>query len=287
MPARSSRDWGVPAEPRTEQAPLEVLLPCFERPADLAVTLSGLAAQVDADFDVLLSDQSAEPVWDAPAVAAMLRVLQAQGRRVRRERNLPRRGLAQQRHFLLSRSSARRVLFLDSDVWLEPGTITRMSAALDRHRCGFIGSAVQGLSYLSDERPAEWESFEAWPGTVEPEEVPRSGPAHERWRLHNAANLCHIAARQEFGSEGFLVYKIAWVGGCVLFDRELLVEAGGFDFWSQLPSDHAGEDVLAQWRVLSRHGGAAVLPSGAVHLESPTTVTDRSTEATTLLEAEH
>lgn len=58
-------------------------------------------------------------------------------------------------------------------------------------------------------------------------------------------------------------YKIAWIGGCVLYDRAALVEAGGFDFWQRLPADHAGEDVAAQQRVLARFGGAGVLPSGA------------------------
>lgn len=33
-------------------------------------------------------------------------------------------------------------------------------------------------------------------------------------------------------------YKVAWIGGCVLFDRAKLVEAGGFDFWTELHADH-------------------------------------------------
>lgn len=36
---------------------------------------------------------------------------------------------------------------------------------------------------------------------------------------------------------------------------------------------------MAQWQVMERYGGAGILPSGAVHLESPTTVTDRRVEA--------
>lgn len=284
MPARSSARWAAPDGGHDTEVPLEVLIPCYGRTPELAVTLAGLAGQTDADFGVILADQSDEPVWETHSVAAMLRVLRAQGRPVRCERNLPRRGLAQQRHFLLERSHAPLVLFLDSDVWLEPGTLTRMREALSRYGGGFIGSAVQGLSYLDDERPAQWRPFELWEGRIEPEPIPDSGPAHERWQLHNAANLCHIADRQDFGGEDFLVYKVAWVGGCVLFDRARLIECGGFDFWSELPPEHAGEDVLAQWRVLERHGGGAVLPSGAVHLEAPTTVTDRSTEATELLD---
>lgn len=74
-------------------------------------------------------------------------------------------------------------------------------------------------------------------------------------------------------------YRVAWLGGCVLYRREALNAAGGFTFWAALPADHAGEDVLAQWQVMERFGGAGILPSGAVHLESPTTVTDRRVEA--------
>jgi hypothetical protein len=36
---------------------------------------------------------------------------------------------------------------------------------------------------------------------------------------------------------------------------------------------------VAQWQVMERYGAAGILPSGAVHLESPTTVTERRVEA--------
>jgi hypothetical protein len=58
-----------------------------------------------------------------------------------------------------------------------------------------------------------------------------------------------------------------------------LDDVGGFSFWTLLPPEHAGEDVVAQWRVMEKYGGAGILPSGAVHLESPTTVVDRRVEA--------
>jgi hypothetical protein len=41
--------------------------------------------------------------------------------------------------------------------------------------------------------------------------------------------------------------------------------------------------VLLQHRVLARAGGAGILPSGAVHLESPTTVPDRTVQARTVI----
>ena len=289
MPARSPAEWGRPSAdgPGTGgPAPVEVLIPCYRRTEELAVTLAGLAGQTDADFDVVLSDQSeGAPVWDSGAVAAMLRILRAQGRRVNCHRNLPRRGMAHQRHTLLSRAHAARVLFLDDDVWLAPRTLTRMDALLTEHGGGFIGSAVQGLSFLDDVRPDEWQSFATWDGPVRPERMAEDAPGHGRWTLHNAANLTHIAAQRKMGADETLAYRVAWVGACVLFDREALLDSGGYAFWDDLPAQHAGEDVLAQWQVMARHGGAGMLPSGAVHLETATTIEDRRVDAAATLAA--
>ena len=58
-----------------------------------------------------------------------------------------------------------------------------------------------------------------------------------------------------------------------------LLAAGGFDFWRKVPPNHQGEDVAAQLAVLRRFGGAGIVPSGAYHLEAPTTVTDRDVDA--------
>lgn len=287
---RDSAHWGLPPDNRAVRDPrdIEVLVPCFGRTPELAVTLSGLAAQSNTDFDVVLSDQTDRAVAEDAVVASMIRLLRAQGRQVTILRNLPRRGMAQQRQFLLEHSSAPRVLYLDSDVWLEPGTVKALGEALATSGAGFVGSAVQGLSWLQDRRPHEWGPLEFWEGQVRPEPAPRSGVAHERWSLHNAANPTHLAAqlgRPEAGEgKTRALYRVAWVGGCVMFDRDSLVAVGGFSFWTELPAAHAGEDVLAQWRVMERDGGAAMLPSGAVHLETPTTVPDRTMEATELLE---
>lgn len=275
---RWSGDWGRGQEPGP--VAVDVLVPTADRPAELAVTLAGLAAQDDPRFRVIVSDQSTgAPDFEAPAVAAMVRVLEAQGRPVELHRHLPKRGLAEHRQFLLDRASAPSVLFLDDDVWLEPGLLGRMERALRELGCGLVGSAVQGLSYLDDVRPHERSSFEPWSTGVEPERIRRDTGAFERWRLHNAANLVHEATEHPVGRDDYLPYRIAWVGGCVLYDRQALVATGGFDFWAGLPPQHAGEDVAAQWRVMERYGGAGILPSGAVHLEAPTTIPDRDVEA--------
>ncbi|MHA7207543.1 glycosyltransferase [Arthrobacter sp. MDT1-65] len=261
---------------------LDVLIPSYGRPAELAVTLAGLAAQEGVAFRVVVSDQTDGEAasWVQPAVRAMVRVLEAQGRPVRLERHLPRRGLAEHRHYLLGLASAPLVLFLDNDVWLEPGSLDRMVRALRTAGCGFVGSAVQGLSYLDDRRPQERTELAFWPGDeVVPERIRPGTEGFERWPLHNAANLAHAAADLAIPAGDWRLYRVAWVGGCVLFDREALVDCGGFDFWDRLPPGHAGEDVAAQWRVMERYGGAGIIPSGAVHLEAPTTVQDRDTDA--------
>lgn len=283
---RWSGDWARDrgrntAEPEPD---LEVLIPTVGRVAELAVTLAGLAAQDEPGFGIVISDQSEDgDIAHAPAVAAMIRVLQAQSRPVRVLRNSRQRGMAEQRQFLLDASSARQVLFLDDDVWCEPGLLARMASALTELGCGFVGSAVQGLSYLGDERPAEHATFTEWRAGVEPEQIRMGTPEYDRVKLHNAANLTHIAALMHIDREGWLPYRVAWIGGCVLFDREALVECGGFTFWPELPAEHSGEDVVAQWRVMERFGGAGILPSGAVHLEAPTTVTDRRVDAPEVL----
>ena len=271
---------------RAQQRPeLDVLVPTCDRPVELATTLAGLAAQ-DHAFGLVVSDQSHDrPSYDTPPARTMLRVLRAKGHPVQVGRHLPRRGLAEHRAALLARSSARYVLYLDDDVWLEPGAVTRLHEAIVELRCGLVGAAVQGLSYLEDRRPAELAPFERWDGRPRPERIEPGTREWDRWTLHNAANPVHLAEQHVRPGERWVPYKIAWVGGCVLYDRQVLDAVGGFEFWRQLPATHCGEDVLVQQRVMEVAGGAGILPSGAYHLESPTTVPDRTLQARDAVQA--
>ncbi len=259
---------------------LDVLLPTSGRAGALAVALTALAGQTVRDLRVVVSDQSeGAPAYDDPVVRGVLRVLEHHGTRVSLHRNLPRRGMAEQRDFLLGQSTADRVLFLDDDVLLEPDAVEVLSEALTATGGGFVAMAMQGLSYAADERPHEQAAYEEWDGPVTPERVRKDTPGWERWRLHNAANLVHLDRRLGPHPRGWRAYKVAWAAGCVLFDRRALLDAGGFAFWRDLPAASAGEDVVAQLRVLERSGGAGVLPSGAWHLELPTSVGDRRADA--------
>ncbi|MFF2029135.1 glycosyltransferase family A protein [Arthrobacter sp. NPDC058192] len=277
--SRSSSRWAQPAEPVTDVA-VDVLIPTCDRPAELGVTLAGLAAQQQSEFRVVISDQSSgAPAWENAAAAAMVRVLQAQGRPVELLRHLPRQGLAEHRQFMLEQASAEKVLFLDDDIWLEPDALKLLSSALEQLDCGFVGMAPQGLSYLSDRRPEQTGAFSPWDGPVRPERIRPGAEGFERWPLHSAANLAHLSTDLGLGPGEWIAYRIAWLGGCVMYRTAALHDAGGFEFWTQLPPVHAGEDVLAQWQVMDRYGGAGILPSGAVHLEAPTTIPDRPVEA--------
>lgn len=257
---------------------VDLLIATYRRPAALAVLLTSLCAQTFRDFRVVVSDQSDESAFDAGEVLAALRLLRVHGHPLETHRHLPRRGLAEHRQFLLDRAQAPYALFLDDDLILEPDAIARLVHAMERERCGFLGQAVIGLSYVDEVRPDE-QTIEPWNGPIAPEAVAPGTRAWERHRLHNAANVYHVQRRLAILSGGYLAYRIAWIGGCVMYDTRKLRAAGGFGFWRDLPPAHCGEDALAQLRVMARYGGAGILPSGVYHQELPTTVPDRRVDA--------
>lgn len=121
--------------------------------------------------------------------------------------------------------------------------------------------------------------LEFFDGPVAPERVRPGMPAFERYRLHNAANLWHVQQRLPYTPSNPARCQVAWVGGCVMYDTEKLRDCGGLEFWRDLPHAHAGEDVLAQLRVMEEYGGCGVMPSGAYHQESPRTVSARRVDA--------
>jgi glycosyltransferase involved in cell wall biosynthesis len=258
---------------------VDVLIPTYQRPAGLAMTLLGLVGQTYRHFRVIVSsqDDDAGPE-EANEVRAAVGVLRAHGHRVEIHRHLPRRGMAEHRQSLLDRVDAPYALFLDDDIYLEPDVLERLVRAIRAEGCGFVGCAPIGWSYAEDVRPEE-ERIELWEGPVQPEQVSPRGHGWERHRLHNAANLLHVQRRLALTPEEQRLYRVAWVGACVLYDIHALRAAGGFSFWEDLPIEHAGEDVVAQLRVMAQRGGCAIIPSGAWHLELPTTIAQRDVDA--------
>lgn len=262
---------------------IDVLIPTCNRACALAVTLTALSAQTFRRFRIIISDQSEAPGALASAeVAAVLRYLVAAGIELLALRNVPGHGMAEQRAFLLSRCTAPYCLFLDDDVIVEPDLLGRLYQAICEQRCGFVGSALHGLSHITDRRPHQ-QDIELWESAVMPEHVVPGTAEWDRHHLHSAANLFHVQQSMALESRQTRCYRVAWVGGCVLFDSGKLRAAGGFDFWRQLPPEHCGEDVLAQLRVMARFGGCGIIPSGAYHMELPTTIASREVNAPMVL----
>ncbi|WP_263771750.1 glycosyltransferase family 2 protein [Propionivibrio soli] len=265
------------------QPRIDVLVPTCDRPSALAVTLTSLAGQTYPSLRIVISDQTENgSAFAAPEVTAVLRFLRAIGREIVTDSHLPRHGLAEQRAFLLSRVEAPYCLFLDDDVLLEQDLIARLQQAIAKQQCGFVGSALHGLSFVDDVRPHQ-QHIEFWDTPVEPERITPDSPAWTRHHLHSAANLFHVQRKLALRPTDTRLYRVAWIGGCVLFDTAKLRAVGGFDFWRDLPSEHCGEDVLAQLRVMERFGGCGIIPSGAYHQELPTTVPHRDTDAPRVL----
>src|SRR5699024_12708673 len=111
------------------------------------------------------------------------------------------------------------VLFLDDDVWCEPGLLGRLLDAIRRLGCGFVGSAVQGLSYLGDERPDEQEPLEVFHGLCQPETMRRHAPGHQRLDLHSAAKLTYTPAQPGIQPGGWRADRVAEGRGARPVDR--------------------------------------------------------------------
>lgn len=262
---------------------VDVLIPTYSRPAALAVTLTSLCAQTYSDFRVIISDQTEDddPLATGEVQAAM-RVLEVHGHSVTTHKHLPRRGIAEHRQFLLEQVTSPYLLFLDNDLILEPWVIDRLVQTIEAEQCGFVGSAVIGLSFLNDVRPHQ-QQVEFWEGAVQPEVVSPGTPQWERYKLHNAANLYHVQQQLHLTPDQIRKYRVAWATGCVLYNTQKLRDIGGFEFWQDLPPQHCGEDVLVQLRAMAHYGGCAIMPSGVYHQELPTTIPDRTVDAPQVL----
>jgi glycosyltransferase involved in cell wall biosynthesis len=257
----------------TPEPALNVLIPTYRRPTALATTLAGLFGQTFRDFNLTLADQTeGADATDQPELTTLKQAFENRGQAIHHHRRSERRGLAEQRHFLLEQSTAPYVLYLDDDLLLEPDVVDRMLNTLRAERCGFVGMAPIGLSHRDDVRPHE-QRVELWDGPVQPEVYTFETVPWDRHKLHNAANPLHLSWRH--ATDATVRYKVAWVGACVLYDRQKLLDVGGYSWWTELPAQHCGEDVLAELLVMRRYGGCGILPSGVYHLELPTTVPDR------------
>ncbi len=262
---------------------VDILIPTYRRKTGLAITLTSLLGQSFTDFDVIVSDQSEDDntYLDSIEISTLARALRWHGHSVKLLRHVPRRGMAEQRNFLLAQSSAPYAHFLDDDVLLDPPVLERMLRVMQAERCGFVGCAATGLGYLDDFRPHQ-QGIELWEGPVTPEPFEPDELPWERHHVNSAANPLHLEQQLVRGNS-IVRYKVAWVGGAnVLYDRAKLLDVGGFSWWERLPPEHAGEEVVAQFLLIRKYGGCGILPSGTYHLGLPTNVEDRRRNATEL-----
>jgi hypothetical protein len=264
-PPKAAADHAHPSPP----ARPDVLLPTCNRVESLILALSGLAAQSLPPTRLIVADQSDESVATSPVVQALWRILEAKGCHVEYHHRVPSKGIAEQRQFLFEQSTSAAVLYLDDDVFMEPWVLYHMAKVLAGEGCGFVGAFPTGLSFRDDVRPAQ-HAIEYWEGPVQPEVVEPGSAEWQRWQLHRAANLYHVAQALPPGE--VRLYKVAWVACCGLYDRRALAEVGAFGFWPRLPRFHSGEEVLVQNLLLRRYGGCGIVPSGTYHSELPSTV---------------
>lgn len=258
---------------------IHVLIPTFKRLKELAVTLTSLYYQNEKSFGILISDQSSDDnINNDKTIQTIINLLELHSHPVSILKNYPPKGMAQQRQFLLEQSDSWYSLFLDDDVILEPYVLENMKSILQKYNCGFVGSALIGLSYRNDIRQSQ-QQIEFWENEIQPEIINPEDSSWQRYKLHNAANILHVQQKYDCTPDNPKPYKVAWVGGCVMYDTAKLLESGGFEFWKELPEQHCGEDVLAQLRVMKKFGGCGVLPSGAYHQEVKTSITDRKINA--------
>jgi glycosyltransferase involved in cell wall biosynthesis len=266
-------------------ASVDVLIPTCNRKTGLAVVLSSLLGQTFTGFDVIVADQTParDCYLDSIEIQTLVRALEWHGHRVKLHRRRQRRGMAEQRQFLLERSRAPYIHYLDDDVLLDPPVLERMLGVLRAEGCGFVGCPATGLDYLHDVRPHQ-QRIELWEGPVRPEPFAPDTLAQywDRHLVNNAANPLHLERRLAPHGRP-LRYKVAWVGGAnVLYDRAKLLDVGGFSWWERLPREHAGEEVVVQFLLIRKYGGCGILPSGTYHLGLPTNVQDRQHNAVEL-----
>lgn len=250
-------------------ASVDILLPTCNRLSSLIMTLSGVAGQTLADLHLIVADQSERPVGDEQVVQTLRRIIEVRGGSVEWHTRPQVHGIAEQRDFLLKQASAAAVLYLDDDVFMEAWVVEKLLATLRGERCAFVGAFPAGLSHRYDVRPQQ-QIVDFWEGPVQPEVVNPGTREWERWQLHRAANLYHASQCLAIGE--FRLYKVAWIASCILYDRQKLLDVGGFSFWSHLPRYHSGEEVLVQNLLMRRWGGCALMPSGTYYSQVPTTV---------------
>ncbi|MEW5853708.1 MAG: glycosyltransferase family A protein [Myxococcota bacterium] len=245
---------------------VDILIPTANRVPALISTLSGVTAQTHASLRVLVADHGDRPAREDRVIRSLCRIIESRGGEVDWHQRAASPMLAEQRDYLLRHARADVVLFLDDDVYMEPPVVQRLLHTLQAERCGFVG-AFPSAEWMHRRATAAAPPLELWNGPVRPETLEPDSPEWERTRLHLDGATMDAAHHLPPGT--VRRYKVAWVAGCVMYDRRKLLTVGGFSFWPRLPPRHVGEEALVQNLLMRRWGGCAIMPALTHRAESP------------------
>ena len=229
-------DWRQVAVPAPEAfrpaLPVSVVVPCFEAPGALALTLAGLEGQdyPRALFEVVVVDDGSCPPLRVPASTAL------PVRAVRQERRGF--GLARARNAGARAASHDILVFLDGDVIAEAGLLAAharwhhaVSDALTLGFCGYV--SVEGMDAAAvRDRPASLKELFAG--------RPCDAPWLER----------HMARTGDLTSGRDDLFR-AVTGHNLGISRAFFEEAGGFD---ESFARYGGEDTELGYRAQMRGG---------------------------------
>ncbi|QTX05729.1 mycofactocin biosynthesis glycosyltransferase MftF [Agromyces archimandritae] len=123
--------------PAADLAALTVIVPVYERPAQLARLLGSLTAEIPGERVIVVDDAS-------PGAAAIARVVRAAGARLLRQPE--NRGPAAARNAGLAAASTPFVAFVDSDVVMEPGALETMLRHFADPAVAMVAPRVLGLA---------------------------------------------------------------------------------------------------------------------------------------------
>ncbi len=105
---------------------VSVLIPTFNRLTALIATLTALTAQNFTDFEVVVADQSDSFIGNDGVITTLQRIFNLHQTPLKVLQNLPKKGIAQQRQFLLNQSKSKYSLYLDDDIILEKDVLSRI-----------------------------------------------------------------------------------------------------------------------------------------------------------------
>ena len=212
--------------------PLSVIVPCFEQPEELALTVAGLERQCFPRelFEVVVVDDGSEPpIVPPPASTLELRIVRQQRRGF---------GLARARNAGAAAAASDVLVFLDGDVIPEAGLLAAharwhetVSDALTLGFCRYV--SVRGIG-AGD--------IHTHPGDLA--QLFRDRPSDPPWFERHMVRTAEMTAPREDLFRAVTGHNFA-VG------RAFFEEIGGFD---ESFSRYGGEDTEFGWRAQVRGG---------------------------------